>query len=150
MISSHGGQPQILQIACRKCACATRDHHHPGREQRAQHRRTVSRPHEQRMAMPPGAGGADAGAGPECVRLWSRRSPNFRRIHHPTLVPKVVRRRRWASYDFGPSRVISDPTPATREQAKGFSTLAASWASDHQDHRMAPGPNVANATWGKH
>ncbi|PJH13203.1 creatinine amidohydrolase, partial [Klebsiella pneumoniae] len=56
----------------------------------------------------------------------------------------------WASYDFGPSGVIGDPTPATREQGEGLlDSLAASWAQAIIEiHRMA-WVERHEPTWGK-
>ena len=42
----------------------------------------------------------------------------------------------WTARDFGPSGVIGDPLPATREQGDAIlDSLAASWAAGH--HRAA-------------
>ncbi|PLN54859.1 creatinine amidohydrolase, partial [Klebsiella pneumoniae] len=56
----------------------------------------------------------------------------------------------WAAYDFGPSGVIGDPTPATREQGEGLlDSLAASWAQAIIEiHRMA-WVERREPTWGK-
>lgn len=64
---------------------------------------------------------------PECVHM-ERAVANFPGIPCPTL-SKGRPAAAWTSYDFGPSGVIGDPTPATREQGEGLlDSLAASWA----------------------
>ena len=70
---------------------------------------------------------------PECVHM-ERAVANFPPEFPCPTLSKGRPAAAWASYDFGPSGVIGDPTPATREQGEGLlDSLAASWAGDHRD-----------------
>ena len=154
MINGHGGQPQVLQMA--------------SREMRLRHGDMIMIPHdvfrvpnveneflsaqEQKMAMH--AGHSETAVmlalAPECVhieRAVANYPPEF---PCPTLSsgrPAAA----WASYDFGPSGVIGDPTGATAEQGHAIlDSLAASWAQaiteiHHMEWKVRSEP-----TWGKH
>ena len=132
MINGHGGQPQILQIACREMRLRHGDFiaiphdvfNVPNCEKQ------FLSPHEQRMAMH--AGHSETALmlalAPECVHM-ERAVANFPPEFPCPTLSKGRPAAAWASYDFGPSGVIGDPTPATREQGEGLlDSLAASWA----------------------
>jgi creatinine amidohydrolase len=56
----------------------------------------------------------------------------------------------WAARDFGPSGVIGDPLPATREQGEAIlESLAASWAAAITELHRARWPARDEATWGR-
>lgn len=142
MINGHGGQPQILQIACREMRLRHGDFiaiphdvfNVPNCEKQ------FLSPHEQRMAMH--AGHSETALmlalAPECVHM-ERAVANFPPEFPCPTLSKGRPAAAWASYDFGPSGVIGDPTPATREQGEGLlDSLAASWAQAIIEiHRMA-------------
>lgn len=155
MINGHGGQPQILQIACREMRLRHGDFiaiphdvfNVPNCEKQ------FLSPHEQRMAMH--AGHSETALmlalAPECVHM-ERAVANFPPEFPCPTLSKGRPAAAWASYDFGPSGVIGDPTPATREQGEGLlDSLAASWAQAIIEiHRMAwverHEPTWANST----
>ncbi|VTN10150.1 Creatinine amidohydrolase [Raoultella terrigena] len=154
MINGHGGQPQVLQMA--------------SREMRLRHGDMIMIPHdvfrvpnveneflsaqEQKMAMH--AGHSETAVmlalAPECVhieRAVANYPPEF---PCPTLSsgrPAAA----WASYDFGPSGVIGDPTGATAEQGTRSSIR---WRQ--AGHRRLPksiiwnGKYAASQPGGKH
>ena len=86
---------------------------------------------------------------PECVHM-ERAVANFPPEFPCPTLSKGRPAAAWASYDFGPSGVIGDPTPATREQGEGLlDSLAASWAQAIIEiHRMA-WVERREPTWGK-
>lgn len=153
MINGHGGQPQILQIACREMRLRHGDFiaiphdvfNVPNCEKQ------FLSPHEQRMAMH--AGHSETALmlalAPECVHM-ERAVANFPPEFPCPTLSKGRPAAAWASYDFGPSGVIGDPTPATREQGEGLlDSLAASWAQAIIEiHRMA-WVERREPTWGK-
>ncbi|PLL47985.1 creatinine amidohydrolase, partial [Klebsiella pneumoniae] len=86
---------------------------------------------------------------PECVHM-ERAVANFPPEFPCPTLSKGRPAAAWASYDFGPSGVIGDPTPATREQGERLlDSLAASWAQAIIEiHRMA-WVERREPTWGK-
>jgi len=55
----------------------------------------------------------------------------------------------WSARDFGPSGVIGDPLPATREQGEAIlESLATSWAQAITELHALRWPAREEATWG--
>ena len=54
----------------------------------------------------------------------------------------------WTARDFGPSGIIGDPLPATKEQGEAIlESLAASWAQAITELHAARWPARAEQTW---
>lgn len=154
MINGHGGQPQVLQMA--------------SREMRLRHGDMIMIPHdvfrvpnvenqflsaqEQKMAMH--AGHSETAVmlalAPECVHIEHAVANYPPEFPCPTLSsgrPAAA----WASYDFGPSGVIGDPTGATAEQGHAIlDSLAASWAQAITEIHLMEWKVRSEPTWGKH
>ncbi len=78
-------------------------------------------------------------------------SPTFRRRSPPDPVERPSCWRLRASYDFGPSGVIGDPTPATLEQGQGLlESLAVSWAQAISEIHRMEWVVRHEPSWGKH
>ncbi len=126
---------------------------HPARRvQRPQQRKQFLSPQEQKMAMH--AGHSETALmlalAPECVHM-ARAVANF---PPPFPCPTLSKGRpaaAWASYDFGPSGVIGDPTPATLEQGQGLlESLAVSWAQAISEIHRMEWVVRHEPSWGKH
>lgn len=153
MINGHGGQPQVLQMA--------------SREMRLRHGDMIMIPHdvfkvpnvendylsarEKKLAMH--AGHSETAVmlalAPESVHMEYATANYPPEFPCPTLSagrPAAA----WASFDFGPSGIIGDPTPATREQGIAIlNSLANSWAQAITEiHQMQWQPR-SEPTWGK-
>ena len=87
---------------------------------------------------------------PECVHM-ERAVANF---PPPFPCPTLSKGRpaaAWASFDFGPSGVIGDPTPATLEQGQGLlESLAVSWAQAISEIHRMEWVVRHEPSWGKH
>ena len=154
MINGHGGQPQVLQMASREMRLRHGDmiiiahdvFNVPNSEKQ------FLSPQEQKMAMH--AGHSETALmlalAPECVHM-ERAVANF---PPPFPCPTLSKGRPAAAlacFDFGPSGVIGDPTPATLEQGQGLlESLAVSWAQAISEIHRMEWVVRHEASWGKH
>jgi creatinine amidohydrolase len=150
IVNGHGGQPQVMEMAARELRVRHGDYlvvpHFTWRV--ANVAGQFLAPKEKALAMH--AGHAETAIilalAPETVRM-DRAQPNY----GPEWTAKTLSADRvaaaWTARDFGPSGVIGDPTPATREQGEQIlASLAASWAKGIEElHRMqwVVSPDVA-------
>lgn len=154
IVNGHGGQPQVMEM------CA--------RELRLRHGDFIVVPSftwrvpnvagqylsdkEKKLAMH--AGHAETAImlalAPDTVRMdqaVSNYPPEFpSRLLSPDGRPACA----WSARDFGPSGIIGDPLPATREQGLAIlDSLAESWASAITElHQLHWAPR-AEPTWGR-
>lgn len=153
IINGHGGQPQVLEMAAR--------------ELRLRHGDFIVVPHatwrlphvagrylsekEKKLAMH--AGHAETAImmalAPETVHMEhavANYPPEFpSKLLSPDGRPACA----WSARDFGPSGVIGDPLPATREQGDAIlDSLAASWAQAITELHSLRWPARQEATWG--
>jgi len=154
IVNGHGGQPQVMEMAAR--------------EIRLRHGDAIVVPHstwrvphvgghyfserEKRLAMHAGHGETAImlALAPETVhmeRAVANYPPDFpSKLLSPDGRPACA----WAARDFGPSGVIGDPLPATREQGEAIlESLAASWAAAITELHHARWPARDAATWGR-
>jgi creatinine amidohydrolase len=133
IVNGHGGQPHVVEMAARELRLRHGDFIVvPGFTWRVPHvaGRFLS-DQEKRLAMH--AGHAETALmlalAPETVRM-DRAVANYPPpFACPTLSPDGRPACAWSARDFGPSGVIGDPLPATREQGLAMlDSLADSWA----------------------
>ena len=154
VVNGHGGQPQVLEIAARELRLRHGDYV-------VVPKHAWSLPHvagrylgeaERRLAMH--AGHAETALmlalAPETVhmeRAVANYPPEFpSKLLSPDGRPACA----WTARDFGPSGVIGDPLPATREQGEAIlESLAKSWADAITELHQARWPARAEATWGR-
>jgi creatinine amidohydrolase len=154
IVNGHGGQPQVMEMAAR--------------ELRLRHGDSIVVPHstwrvphvggkyfsdrEKRLAMHAGHGETAImlALAPDTVhmeRAVANYPPDFpSKLLSPDGRPACA----WTARDFGPSGVIGDPLPATKEQGEAIlESLAASWAQAITELHQARWPARAEATWGR-
>lgn len=154
IVNGHGGQPQVMDMAAR--------------EMRLRHGDSIVVPHstwrvphvggryfsdrEKRLAMHAGHGETAImlALAPDTVhmeRAVANYPPDFpSKLLSPDGRPACA----WSARDFGPSGVIGDPLPATREQGEAIlESLATSWAQAITELHQARWPARAEATWGR-
>jgi creatinine amidohydrolase len=154
IVNGHGGQPQVMEMAAR--------------ELRLRHGDSIVVPHstwrvphvggkyfsdrEKRLAMHAGHGETAImlALAPDTVhmeRAVTNYPPDFpSKLLSPDGRPACA----WTARDFGPSGVIGDPLPATKEQGEAIlESLAASWAQAITELHQARWPARAEATWGR-
>ncbi len=153
IVNGHGGQPQVMEMAAR--------------ELRLRHGDYIVVPHstwrlphvggkffsdqEKRLAMHAGHGETAImlALAPDTVRMH-RAVANYPPVFPSKLLSPDGRPAcAWSSRDFGPSGVIGDPLPATREQGEAIlESLAQSWAEAITELHHARWPAREEATWG--
>ena len=154
IVNGHGGQPQVMEMAAR--------------ELRLRHGDSIVVPHstwrlphvggryfsdrEKRLAMHAGHGETAImlALAPDTVhmeRAVANYPPDFpSKLLSPDGRPACA----WTARDFGPSGVIGDPLPATREQGEAIlESLATSWAQAITELHQARWPAREEATWGR-
>ena len=154
IVNGHGGQPQIMEMAAR--------------ELRLRHGDSIVVPHstwrvphvggryfserEKKLAMHAGHGETAImlALAPETVHM-ERAVTNYPPVFPSSLLSPDGRPAcAWSARDFGPSGVIGDPLPATKEQGEAIlESLAASWAQAITELHEARWPARAEATWGR-
>jgi len=133
IVNGHGGQPQIMEIMAREMRLRHGDYivvpQHTWRLPHVAGRYMADR--EKKLAMH--AGHAETAImlalAPDTVhmeRAVTNYPPEFpSKLLSPDGRPACA----WTARDFGPSGIIGDPLPATREQGEAIlDSLAASWA----------------------
>jgi creatinine amidohydrolase len=133
IVNGHGGQPQIMEIMAREMRLRHGDYivvpQHTWRLPHVAGRYMADR--EKKLAMH--AGHAETAImlalAPDTVhmeRAVTNYPPEFpSKLLSPDGRPACA----WTARDFGPSGVIGDPLPATREQGEAIlESLAVSWA----------------------
>jgi creatinine amidohydrolase len=154
IINGHGGQPQIMEIMAREMRLRHGDYivvpQHTWRLPHVAGRYMADR--EKKLAMH--AGHAETAImlalAPDTVhmeRAVTNYPPEFpSRLLSPDGRPACA----WTARDFGPSGVIGDPLPATREQGEAIlDSLATSWAQAITELHELRWPSRDEATWGR-
>ncbi len=141
IVNAHGGQPQVMEMAARALRLRHGDFvvvpHFTWRVPHVANRYLDER--ERRLAMH--AGHAETALimalAPETVHM-DRAVAHYPREFPRSLSPEGRPAAAWVARDFGPSGVIGDPHPATREQGLAIlDSLADSWAAAITDlHRL--------------
>ena len=152
IVNGHGGQPQIMEIAARELRLRHGDFivvpQHTWRLPHVAGRYMADR--EKKLAMH--AGHAETAImlalAPETVhmeRAVANYPPEFpSKLLSPDGRPACA----WTARDFGPSGIIGDPLPATKEQGDAIlESLAASWAQAITELHEARWPARAEQTW---
>lgn len=153
-VNGHGGQPQVLEMAARELRLRHGDFivipQHTWRLPHVAGRYMAEK--EKKLAMH--AGHAETAImlalAPDTVhmeRAVTNYPPEFpSKLLSPDGRPACA----WSARDFGPSGVIGDPLPATREQGEAIlDSLAASWAQAIAElHALQWAPRE-EATWGR-
>ncbi|MBC7663685.1 MAG: creatininase family protein, partial [Caulobacter sp.] len=154
IVNGHGGQPQVMEISAR--------------EMRLRHgdfivvpSSTWRLPHvggryfsdkEKRLAMHAGHGETAImlALAPDTVHM-DRAVANYPPEFPSKLLSADGRPAcAWTARDFGPSGVIGDPLPATKEQGEAIlESLAISWAQAITELHELRWPARAEATWGR-
>lgn len=154
IVNGHGGQPQVMEMAAR--------------ELRIRHGDFVVVPHftwrvphvagqflsakEKQLAMH--AGHAETAIilalAPETVHMDKAAANYPPEFPSKTLSGDGRPAAAWTARDFGPSGVIGDPTPATREQGEQIlASLAASWAKAIEELYRARWVVREQQSWGQ-
>lgn len=152
-VNGHGGQPQILEIAARELRLRHGDYivvpQHTWRLPHVAGRYLSEK--EKKLAMH--AGHAETAImmalAPETVHM-ERAVANYPPEFPSKLLSGDGRPAcAWTARDFGPSGVIGDPLPATREQGEAIlDSLAASWAQAIAELHALDWPAREETTWG--
>jgi creatinine amidohydrolase len=153
IVNGHGGQPQVMEMAARELRLRHGDYvivpHHTWRLPHVAGRYLSEK--EKKLAMH--AGHAETAImlalAPDTVhmeRAVANYPPEFpSKLLSPDGRPACA----WSARDFGPSGVIGDPLPATREQGEAIlDSLAASWAQAITELHAMKWPSREEATWG--
>lgn len=153
-VNGHGGQPQVLEIAARELRLRHGDFivipQHTWRLPHVAGRYMAEK--EKKLAMH--AGHAETAImmalAPDTVhmeRAVANYPPEFpSKLLSPDGRPACA----WTARDFGPSGVIGDPLPATREQGEAIlDSLAASWAQAITELHALTWAARDEATWGR-
>lgn len=153
IVNGHGGQPQVLEMAARELRLRHGDFivipQHTWRLPHVAGRYLSEK--EKKLAMH--AGHAETAIvmalAPETVhmdRAVANYPPEFpSKLLSPDGRPACA----WSARDFGPSGVIGDPLPATREQGEAIlDSLAASWAQAITELHALSWPAREESTWG--
>lgn len=152
-VNGHGGQPQIMEMAARELRLRHGDYivvpHSTWRLPHVAGRYLSER--EKKLSMH--AGHAETAImmalAPATVHM-ERAVANFPPVFPSKLLSPDGRPAcAWSARDFGPSGVIGDPLPATREQGDAIlDSLASSWAQAITELHAAKWPARSEATWG--
>lgn len=133
IVNGHGGQPQVMEMAARELRVRHGDYvivpHFTWRVPHVAGKFTSAR--EKQLAMH--AGHAETAIimalAPETVRMSEAVAAYPPEFPSKTLSDNGRPACSWTARDFGPSGVIGDPLPATREQGlEILDSLATSWA----------------------
>ena len=154
IVNGHGGQPQIMEIMAREMRLRHGDYivvpQHTWRLPHVAGRYMADK--EKKLAMH--AGHAETAImlalAPDTVhmeRAVTNYPPEFpSKLLSPDGRPACA----WTARDFGPSGVIGDPLPATREQGEAIlESLATSWAQAITELFDARWPAREEATWSR-
>jgi len=154
IVNGHGGQPQVMEIAARELRLRHGDYivlpHFTWRLPHVASRYLSER--ERRLAMH--AGHAETAMllalAPDTVhmdRAVANYPPEFpSKLLAPDGRPACA----WTARDFGPSGIIGDPLPATREQGEAIlDSLAASWAQAIAELHSLKWVERDELTWGR-
>ncbi len=154
IVNGHGGQPQVMEIAARELRLRHGDYivlpHFTWRLPHVAGRYLSER--ERRLAMH--AGHAETAMllalAPDTVhmeRAVANYPPEFpSKLLSPDGRPACA----WTARDFGPSGIIGDPLPATREQGEAIlDSLAASWAQAIAELHALKWVERDELTWGR-
>ena len=154
IVNGHGGQPQVMEIAARELRLRHGDYivlpHFTWRLPHVAGRYLSER--ERRLAMH--AGHAETAMllalAPDTVRMEravANYPPEFpSKLLSPDGRPACA----WTARDFGPSGIIGDPLPATREQGEAIlDSLAASWAQAIAELHALKWVERDELTWGR-
>lgn len=152
-VNGHGGQPQILEIAARELRLRHGDYivipQHTWRLPHVAGRYMSEK--EKKLSMH--AGHAETAImmalAPQTVHM-ERAVANYPPEFPSKLLSGDGRPAcAWTARDFGPSGVIGDPLPATREQGEAIlDSLAASWAQAIAELHALQWPAREETTWG--
>ena len=154
IVNGHGGQPQVMEMAAREMRLRHGDYivvpHSTWRVPHVGGRYFSDR--EKRLAMHAGHGETAImlALAPDTVhmeRAVANYPPEFpSKLLSPDGRPACA----WSARDFGPSGVIGDPRPATREQGEAIlDSLATSWVQAITELHQARWPAREEATWGR-
>ena len=154
IVNGHGGQPQIMEIMAREMRLRHGDYivvpQHTWRLPHVAGRYMADK--EKKLAMH--AGHAETAImlalAPDTVhmeRAVTNYPPEFpSKLLSPDGRPACA----WTSRDFGPSGIIGDPLPATREQGEAIlESLAASWAQAITELFELRWPARQETTWSR-
>jgi creatinine amidohydrolase len=154
IVNGHGGQPQIMEIMAREMRLRHGDYivvpQHTWRLPHVAGRYMADR--EKKLAMH--AGHAETAImlalAPDTVhmeRAVTNYPPEFpSKLLSPDGRPACA----WTARDFGPSGIIGDPLPATREQGEAIlESLATSWAQAITELHELRWAARDEATWGR-
>lgn len=154
IVNGHGGQPQVLEMAARELRLRHGDFivipQHTWRLPHVAGRYLSEQ--ERQLAMH--AGHAETAIvmalAPDTVHM-ERAVANYPPVFPSTLLSPDGRPAcAWSARDFGPSGVIGDPLPATREQGEAIlDSLAASWAQAITELHGLSWPAREQTTWGR-
>ena len=154
IVNGHGGQPQVMEIAAREARLRHGDFIVvPSSTWRVPHvgGRYFS-DKEKKLAMHAGHGETALmlALAPDTVHM-ERAVANYPPEFPSKLLSADGRPAcAWTARDFGPTGVIGDPLPATREQGEAIlASLAASWAEAITDLYRLRWPVRDEATWGR-
>jgi len=153
IVNGHGGQPQIMEMAARELRLRHGDYivvpHSTWRLPHVAGRYLSEK--EKKLAMH--AGHAETAImmalAPDTVhmeRAVTNYPPEFpSKLLSPDGRPACS----WSARDFGPSGIIGDPLPATREQGDAIlDSLAASWSQAIAELHALKWAAREEATWG--
>ena len=154
IVNGHGGQPQVMEIMAREMRLRHGDYivvpQHTWRLPHVAGRYMADR--EKKLAMH--AGHAETAImlalAPDTVhmeRAVTNYPPEFpSKLLSPDGRPACA----WTARDFGPSGIIGDPLPATREQGEAIlESLATSWAQAITELHQLRWAAREEATWGR-
>lgn len=154
IVNGHGGQPQVLEMAARELRLRHGDFivvpQHTWRLPHVAGRYLSEK--ERQLAMH--AGHAETAIvmalAPDTVHM-ARAVANYPPVFPSKLLSPDGRPAcAWSARDFGPSGVIGDPLPATREQGEAIlDSLAASWAQAIVELHALSWPAREETTWGR-
>ncbi len=154
IVNGHGGQPQVMEIMAREMRLRHGDYivvpHSTWRLPNVAGRYMADK--EKKLAMHAGHGETAImlALAPDTVhmdRAVANYPPEFpSKLLSPDGRPACA----WTARDFGPSGVIGDPLPATREQGEAIlESLATSWAQAITELHQLRWAARDEATWGR-
>ena len=153
IVNGHGGQPQVMEMAARELRLRHGDYivvpHSTWRLPHVAGRYLSEK--EKKLAMH--AGHAETAImlalAPDTVHM-ERAVTNYPPEFPSKLLSADGRPAcAWSARDFGPSGIIGDPLPATREQGEAIlDSLAASWSQAIAELHALSWPAREEATWG--
>ena len=154
IVNGHGGQPQIMEIMAREMRLRHGDYivvpQHTWRLPHVAGRYMADK--EKKLAMH--AGHAETAImlalAPDTVHM-ERAVTNYpEEFPSKLLSPDGRPACAWTARDFGPSGIIGDPLPATKEQGEAIlDSLATSWAQAITELHELRWASRDEATWGR-